>query len=69
MTFNPFGRRGKQFRSWRELDVAPVDSDYHRHARSGLVAVDGENLGKNGPGEVTGKTMTHCVPNKHMRVA
>ncbi len=28
-----------------------------------------ENLGKNGPREVTGKTMTHCVPNKHVLVA
>ncbi|MGH3784971.1 MAG: catalase-related domain-containing protein [Pseudonocardiaceae bacterium] len=28
-----------------------------------------ENLGKNGPRDVTGKTMTHCVPNKHVRVA
>jgi catalase len=26
------------------------------------------NLGKNGPRDVTGKTMTHCVPNKHVRV-
>jgi catalase len=28
-----------------------------------------ENLGKNGPRDVTGKTMTHCVPNKHVVVA
>ncbi|MGH3896961.1 MAG: hypothetical protein ACRDTA_01655 [Pseudonocardiaceae bacterium] len=28
-----------------------------------------ENLGKNGPRDVTGKTMTHCVPNTHVRVA
>ena len=28
-----------------------------------------ENLGKNGPRDVTGKTMTHCVPNRHVVVA
>jgi catalase len=28
-----------------------------------------ENLGKNGSRDVTGKTMTHCVPNKHVVVA
>ena len=28
-----------------------------------------ENLGKNGPRDVSGKTMTHCVPNTHVRVA
>jgi catalase len=26
------------------------------------------NLGKNGPRDVSGKTMTHCVPNKHATV-
>jgi catalase len=26
------------------------------------------NLGKNGPRDVTGKTMTHCVPNEHATV-
>jgi catalase len=25
-----------------------------------------ENLGKNGPRDVSGKKMTHCVPNKHV---
>jgi catalase len=28
-----------------------------------------ENLGKNGPRDVTGKTMTHCAPNAHVKVA
>jgi len=28
-----------------------------------------ENLGKNGQRDITGKTMTHCVPNTHARVA
>jgi catalase len=28
-----------------------------------------ENLGKNGPRDVTGKTMTHCVPNAHVHIA
>jgi catalase len=27
------------------------------------------NLGKNGPRDVSGLTMTHCVPNKHEVVA
>ncbi|CCG03964.1 catalase [Blastococcus saxobsidens] len=27
------------------------------------------NLGKNGPRDVTGKVMTHCVPNEHVTVA
>jgi catalase len=27
------------------------------------------NLGKNGPRDVTGLTMTHCVPNEHVTVA
>jgi catalase len=27
-----------------------------------------ENLGKNGPRDVAGKTMTHCVPNAHVQV-
>ncbi|MFC7956986.1 catalase [Rhodococcoides kroppenstedtii] len=27
------------------------------------------NLGKNGPGDVTGLTMTHCVPNEHVVVS
>jgi catalase len=26
------------------------------------------NLGKNGPRDVTGLTMTHCVPNEHVVV-
>ena len=26
------------------------------------------NLGKNGPRDVTGKVMTHCVPNEHVVV-
>ena len=26
------------------------------------------NLGKNGPRDVTGKDMTHCVPNEHVTV-
>jgi len=26
------------------------------------------NLGKNGPRDVTGRTMTHCVPNEHVTV-
>jgi catalase len=26
------------------------------------------NLGKNGPRDVAGRTMTHCVPNEHVRV-
>src|SRR4028118_300035 len=26
------------------------------------------NLGKNGPRDVTGLTMTHCVPNEHVEV-
>jgi len=28
-----------------------------------------ENLGKNGPRDVTGRVMTHCVPNEHVVVA
>jgi len=28
-----------------------------------------ENLGKNGPRDVSGKKMTHCVPNKHVLAA
>ncbi|HEV7471225.1 MAG TPA: catalase-related domain-containing protein, partial [Pseudonocardia sp.] len=28
-----------------------------------------ENLGKNGSRDVTGHTMTHCVPNEHRAVA
>jgi catalase len=27
------------------------------------------NLGKNGPRDVTGRTMTHCVPNEHVQVS
>jgi catalase len=27
------------------------------------------NLGKNGPRDVTGHVMTHCVPNEHVVVA
>ena len=27
------------------------------------------NLGKNGPRDVTGLVMTHCVPNEHVVVA
>jgi catalase len=27
-----------------------------------------QNLGKNGPRDVSGKTMTHCVPNEHVVV-
>jgi catalase len=26
------------------------------------------NLGKNGPRDVSGLTMTHCVPNERMKV-
>src|SRR3712207_4148317 len=28
-----------------------------------------ENLGRNGPRNVEGHTMTHCVPNRHVQVA
>jgi catalase len=27
------------------------------------------NVGKNGPRDVSGKEMTHCVPNEHVTVA
>ncbi len=28
-----------------------------------------DNLGNNGPRDVTGKVMTHCVPNERVRLA
>jgi catalase len=36
-----------------------TESELHRAA----------NLGKNGPRDVAGLTMTHCVPNEHVVVA
>lgn len=46
----------------RDLPPLPTQRLSEEHKRL-------ENLGKNGPGDVTGKIMTHCVPDKHVLVA
>ena len=49
MTFNPLRERGipldKQFRSWRELDVAPIDPDHSDpYTRCRIITMNGAEV-------------------------
>ena len=58
----PARRRGHRHqRGRRPWPGAAADPDAHR-GRAAAAA----NLGKNGPRDVTGLTMTHCVPNERV---
>jgi catalase len=55
------------------LDISPDDVRHLPPLQSQTLSEDElarlSNLGKNGPRDVTGRVMTHCVPNEHVVVA
>ncbi|QNN53538.1 catalase [Nocardioides mesophilus] len=56
-----------------KLDLSPDDVRHLEPLPSQTLTEDElqrrSNLGKNGPRDVSGKTMTHCVPNEHVSVS